>query len=178
MPLLVATRVSIWCRVPPKRLTLITHVGIECGFDDSAFLYGWTRVEGWRRVWQNEQNTYTEAAYKPQSLQFVQVSPYSPSNDYLVLTLGVAPWCSSNWRTVYYRVFRPGPDLESKPLIDGDELAFVIAAIEGHVDVDDVLVEFGTGSVDSGVHNRRAVPLRSVHEILPMKGSPMTGPKK
>jgi hypothetical protein len=37
-------------------LVLITGAGIECGSDNSACLYRWTEPQGWRRVWQNEQN--------------------------------------------------------------------------------------------------------------------------
>lgn len=95
-------------------LILITGVGIECGFDDSAYLYGWS-PEGWRRVWQNEQNEYTEDKYLPQSLVAVEVSSYSPANDYLVMTLGRQPWCQSNWHDVYYRIFRPGGEPEATP---------------------------------------------------------------
>src|SRR5579859_1790632 len=42
-------------------------VGIECGFDESAYLYSWSG-EGWSRVWQTEQNTYTKKDYQPQTL--------------------------------------------------------------------------------------------------------------
>jgi hypothetical protein len=140
-------------------LVLITHVGIECGFDDSAYLYGWLASAGWRRAWQTEQNTYTEKDYKPQNIESVQVSPYSASNDYLVLTLGTQPWCSSNWRPVYYRVFRPGLDPESKPLIDGYEGAYLgwEPAIQGSIAANDALVEFADRSIDAGVHSRKVI---------------------
>jgi len=138
-------------------LILITHTGIECGFDDSAYLYGWSPDDHWRRVWQTEQNTYTEKGYKPQSLQSVQISPYSQSNDYLILTLGSRPWCSSNWHPVYYRVFRPGPDPEAKPLVEGEDWAFISAPIEGSITTTDALIEFSISSVDGGVHNRKLI---------------------
>jgi hypothetical protein len=83
-------------------VVVITGVGIECGFDHSAYAYSWSG-DKWVRVWQNEQNTYTEKDYTPQNLHAVLISPYNRENNYLVLTLGSEPWCSSNWHRVYYR---------------------------------------------------------------------------
>ena len=135
-----------------------TGVEIECGFDEPAYLYSWSE-EGWRRVWQTEQNTYTERGYQPQTIQAVHVSPYNKANDYLVLTLGTQSWCSSAWHTVYYRVFRLGPDLESPPIIDKAESAFLgdEASIQGSVARDEALVEFTGHSIDSGVLTRKSV---------------------
>jgi hypothetical protein len=124
-------------------LILQTGVGIECGFDQSAYIYGWSE-EGWRRVWQTEQNAYTEKAYKPQTIHSVQISPYSKGNDYVVLTLGSEPWCSSVLHDVYYRAFRLGPDPEARPLVEGAERAWVgdYPPIRGSVTANEVLVEF------------------------------------
>jgi hypothetical protein len=139
-------------------LILQTGVGIECGFDESAYLYSLSD-EGWKRVWQAEQNTYTKKAYKPQRLHAVLISPYNHANDYLVLTLGTEPWCASNWHDVYYRAFRLGPDQSAAPLVAGAEWAYlgVESPIQGSVARDDVLVEFTVGSIDGGVHSRKAV---------------------
>ena len=136
-----------------------TGVGIECGFDESAYVYGWSG-EYWRRVWETEQDTYTEKAYRPQTIQSVLISPDNRANDYLVLTLGVMPWCSSNWHDVYYRVFRLGPDPLAPPLVDGDEFAYIAGddpPIRGSVTVNDVLVEFPIRSIDTGVFARPAI---------------------
>jgi hypothetical protein len=124
-------------------LILQTAVGIECGYDQSAYIYSWS-VEGWRRVWQTEQNVYTEKVYKPQTIHSVLISPYNKANDYIVLTLGSEPWCSSNLHDVYYRAFRLGPDPDARPLVEGAEWAFVAddPPIHGSVTNKDVLVEF------------------------------------
>src|SRR5437868_4709223 len=115
--------------------------------------------EGWRRVWQNEQTTYTETGYKPQTIHAVLISPYNNTNDYVVLTLGTEPWCSSNWHDVYYRAFRLGPDSGAPALVEGAEWAYLgnDRALEGSVARDDVLVEFTIRSIDAGVHSRPAV---------------------
>ncbi|HSP69768.1 MAG TPA: hypothetical protein VLN48_18720, partial [Bryobacteraceae bacterium] len=140
-------------------LILQTALGIECGFDESAYVYSWS-AEGWRRVWQNEQNTYTDKDYKPQTLHAVLISPYNRENNYLVLTLGSQPWCFSVWHPVYYRTYRMGPDLASKPLLDAEtEWANVSddPPIRGSVSANDVLVEFWGGSIDSVLLSRQTV---------------------
>jgi hypothetical protein len=38
-------------------LIVQSAIGIECGYDESAYIYSWSE-KGWRRVWQNEQNNY------------------------------------------------------------------------------------------------------------------------
>ncbi len=82
---------------PTGSLLLRTGAGIECGFDDSAYLYEWT-VSGWRRFWESEQNSYTERDYKPQRIHDVLISPQSEANtNQLILTLGAQTWCASNW---------------------------------------------------------------------------------
>jgi hypothetical protein len=140
-------------------LVVITGLAIECGFDHSVYVYSWNG-ERWMRVWQNEQNTYTEKDYLPQDLHAVLISPYNLANDYLVLTLGSESWCSSNWHRVYYRLYRLGPDLQAAPLLSGAEYAYLGAhdpPIQGSVSADDVLIEFTIGSIDGGVHSREAI---------------------
>jgi hypothetical protein len=124
-------------------LILKTSVGIECGTDESAYLYSWSD-EGWRRVWQTEQDTYTKDAYKPQTIHSVLISPYNRANDYIVLTLGSESWCSSSLHDVYYRAFRLGPDAEALPLLEGAEWARIDGdqPIRGSVTANEILVEF------------------------------------
>jgi len=103
-------------------LILKTGLGIECGFDESAYVYAHSD-EGWKRVWQTEQNAYTEKEYKPQTIEQVLISPRNPANDYIALTLGAESWCSSVWHRVYYRAFRLGPFPDASPLLDGSQIA-------------------------------------------------------
>jgi hypothetical protein len=149
-------------------LILITGVGIECGFDDSAYIYGWSDGR-WKRVWQNEQNIYTETVYKPQTIHSVKISPFNRANDYLILTLGSLPWCTSSWRNFYYRVFRLGLDPDAKPLVEAEEGGFLNddPPILGSVSANDALVEFPIRSIDVGVHNRPAIRHFSInHETV------------
>lgn len=139
-------------------LIVQTAVGIECGDDESAYVYGWSG-EGWRRVWETEQNTYTEKGYQPQTIHSVLISPYNKANDYLVLTLGSESWCSSTWHRVYYRAFWLGPDLLGAPLLEGAEWANVSndPPIQGSVTPNEVLVQFAVRSIDVAVLARTAV---------------------
>jgi hypothetical protein len=130
-------------------LVLQTAVGIECGFDESAYLYAWSD-EGWRRVWQNEQNTYTEKDYQPQKILAVLVSQWNPSNEYVVLTLGVETWCQSTLHNVYWRAYRLGPDPLAKPLVNGVGFARIGEGrpIHGSVSTKDILVQFDPADPD------------------------------
>lgn len=133
-------------------LVVITSLGIQCGEDDSAYIYGWS-TEGWQRVWQNEQNDYAEKGYKPQRLSDVVISPGSLSNNYIALTLGAETWCASTWHEVYYRAFRLGGDPMARPLLDGSAFAKIDfdPPIHGSVTSEDVLVEYYAQSIDGGV---------------------------
>ena len=143
-------------------LVLQTGVGIECGFDESPYAYGWIGDQ-WRRFWQSEQDDYAEKKYLPQTLQAVLISPtdFRPEGDkstHLVLTLGREPWCSSNWHDVYIRLWRTKAGVtEPKPLLDEREWAWVVEPILGAVDREDVLIEYTVRSIDVGVHHRQQV---------------------
>jgi hypothetical protein len=140
-------------------LVVTAGMGIECGYDESAYVFSWNGQK-WVRVWQNEQNTYTKEGYKPQTLESVLISPYNRANDYLVLTLGSESWCSSNWHDVYYRAFRLGPDQEAHPLVSGSEwtaVGFREPPILGSISNDDVLIEYLRPSIDTGILTREAV---------------------
>lgn len=119
-------------------LMLRTAVGIDvCGDDESAYAYQWSETEKkWQRFWESEQDDYQEGKYFPQRLQDVQISPadFRPGIDrseHLILTLGVEPWCSSNWHDVYYRVWQTKSSSAPVLLLDGKEWAFVDAEIRG-----------------------------------------------
>ena len=146
-------------------LVVTAGVGIECGYDESAYIYSWNG-EKWVLVWQNEQDKYTKDEYKPQTLHDVLISPYNAANDYLVLTLGSESWCASNWHDVYYRVFRLGPDLLAQPLIDGREwtaIGFREPPILGSISNDNVLIEYLTRSIDTRILTRERVFQYEIH---------------
>jgi hypothetical protein len=140
-------------------LVIRSGLGIECGFDESAYVYSWNGTK-WVRTWENEQDSYTKDDYRPQTLDDVLISPYNRANDYLILTLGSESWCSSNWHDVYYRVFRMGPDPQAPPLVNGSEwtaVGFRNPPILGSISSDDVLIEYLRPSVDGGILAREGI---------------------
>ena len=147
-------------------LVLQTAVGVECGYDESAYVYRW-RDGKWKWIWQSEQNHYTKDEYAVQTLHAVLLSPALKEGAPLVLTLGSTPWCTSNWRNVYYRLWRTYPDdYTPKLLLDGNEVAFLgnhDIPIQGSVGREDALIEFAVGSGDQGLHHRPAVRHYAVH---------------
>ena len=142
-------------------LVIRTSVGIQCGFDDSAYAYEWKGTT-WSRFWESEHNKYVKKEYVPQHVEQVLVSPTTfdsraDRTEHLVVTLGVMPWCASNWRTIHCRVWQTKSSYaEPKSLLDESDEVF-LGAERASVDVNDVLIEYAVGSIDSGVHNRREI---------------------
>jgi hypothetical protein len=142
-------------------LIVETAVGIQCGTDGSAYIYEW-KNERWQRIWETEQNDYSEKRYLPQWLLAVLISPanYEEGADrkqHLVVTLGKNPWCSSNWQTVYYRVWLIQEGTPARLLLDENEWGYVAEPPRAAVWPDDILIEYAIGSVDGDVHSRRQI---------------------
>ena len=138
---------------PGSFLVVTAAVGIQCGYDESAYAYEWS-TDGWRRFWQSEQDDYAEGKHHPQYIDSVQIAP--SDHDRLVLTLGQEPWCASTWHDVYYRVWQTNSTAPSlQLLLDESEWAKVDAPIEGSVGSDDVLIEYSVGGIDVGFLRRK-----------------------
>jgi hypothetical protein len=132
-------------------LVVETAIGIQCGYDESAYIYEWAG-ERWQRRWESEQDNYAEKQYFPQMLDAVRISLPDKKGSQLVLMLGREPWCASNWHDVYYRLWRIGPrDQSTKLLLEGSEWAFVENGIQGTVGPDEALIEYATMSLDKGI---------------------------
>jgi hypothetical protein len=146
----------------PGFLVVRTGVGLQCGFDESAYAYEF-KDDHWKRYWQSEQNDYRKDKYFPQTLQAVLISrerlarvfknEHVDRSEHLVLTLGYERWCSSNWHNVYYRVWRTG-DRYPEPKLLLDKLEWALVAVEppivGDVDPDQVLVEYIVNDPEPG----------------------------
>lgn len=117
-------------------------VGIRCGYDYSGYIYQWNGGK-WRRIWENEQNDYSAAAYFPQLLHSIQISDPGPDGSRLILTLGTQAGCLT-FKDVYYRVWRLGI---SKPLLDRHDLLYDEGdpPVVGTIQPEDVRIEFAAG---------------------------------
>lgn len=142
-------------------LQVITSFDIECGTDDSAYLYEWDGRH-WRRIWQIERNIDPKGHYEPQHLETISVlqPPKKGSRDHIVMALGRNEWCTSNWRTVYYSLWRSGLGHSQSLLLDKSEGAFmgeVNGPLAGALDATGAYVEYMVASLDVDVHSRIAV---------------------
>ena len=149
----------------PGALVVTTGVGILCEHDESTYAY--RRTGGhWQKIWQSEQDDYTNGKYTPQHISDVHVWPTEENGPIYFLTLGNREGCISAWQRVYYRIWRVS-DSGSRMLVDDSEVAFLRADafIMSSMGRDwkndrapvDVLVEFAQRSIDNGVHNREAI---------------------
>lgn len=116
--------------------------GAGCGYDESAYAYEQNGSQR-RKFWQSEQDDYREGKYSPQTLRAVRISvPERGRTDRLILTLGAAVECESNWHDVYYRVWTPKGGNEPVLLLSGSQMAYINAPIQGSVTPDGVLFEY------------------------------------
>ncbi len=126
--------------------------GIRCGYDYSAYIYGW---EGnrWQRVWENEQNDYADGAYHPQTLHSVHISGPASDGTHLVLTLGTPAGCAGAFVPLYYRLWRTGTQqagasliLDRSETLNDESEPPAIARLTP----DDLLIEFSAGGTGYG----------------------------
>jgi hypothetical protein len=165
-------------------LTVQTSVGIQCGFDDSAYVYEWSRGRGtpssvgrWRRIFETEQNNYTPTGYLPQTIYPIQISQPGKDASRLVLSLGSKPGCASAFQPLYYRIWRiSGGGGKAKVLLDSSEVAYMGAypPVRGTVLPEDVRIEFTAGGTGYGEGHQavrhfevRADGVKQVEPIAP-----------
>jgi hypothetical protein len=125
--------------------------GVRCGYDYSAYLYAW-RGNQWERIWENEQDDYSEGTYHPQTLHSVHIS--DPANDgtQLILTLGTPAGCTGTFVPLYYRVWRIGRQDSGSLILDRSAILNDESeppAI-GKLRADDLLIEFSAGGTGYG----------------------------
>jgi len=157
-------------------LIVETSIGIQCGFDDSAYLFSWPDGK-WVRRWESEQNDYSTEKYKPQNLSAVRVGGSDGGDGQLLLTVGTQPWCSSNWRGIYVRVWRLRAGIAPQLILNESDYGFVADEVEGSVGPGAALVEYSVISLDKGVLIRRtprAFQIRGdrVERVAPFALSP------
>ena len=80
-------------------LIVVTATGISCGYDESAYAYAWDGRQ-WRRVWEHEQDTYTQQDYQPQTIHDVQISAPDANQNRLLMVARLAN--DLRWRLQEY----------------------------------------------------------------------------
>jgi len=136
-----------------RYLVVKTDVGVRCGFDESAYVYE-RRGAQWQLLLASEQDRYGEKEYSPQNFLAIDVSPVTasgPARPPLILTLGLSPWCSSNWQVLYARLWRASPSNPTPaPLLDTTDTLYLDddSVTGSRVTDNDVLFEYHGNSVD------------------------------
>ncbi len=142
-----------------RYLMVVTGVGVQCGFDQSAYLYTHGRDRHWRLALSIEQDSYDDKHYRAENFLSISVSPSNvawndPTPPPLVAAIGYSPWCSSNWNMLNTRLWRVNPKIATPhPILErDDELYTGNDFIAGAQLTDkDLLVQFDGGSIDSSV---------------------------
>ena len=142
-------------------LQATTQVGVQCGFDENAYLYRWTDNK-WQRVWDSVEKP-RDGKYEPQTIDSIKVGdPTASEGVRRILTLAHFPGCKSAWQPVYYRLSSlDGKGPAQEPVVDERAVAPVPtrgAAISARLSGDDdLLVEYQTASLDPDVVSRMKI---------------------
>ena len=134
-------------------LVVVTATGISCGYDESAYAYAWDGRQ-WRRVWEHEQDTYTQQDYQPQTIHDVQISAPDANQNRLLMVLGSQTICGGAFKNIYARAWQLGTDNRPERVLDRTERANdEYPPIEGRLLPGDVLFKFTAGGfLDGDVH--------------------------
>eukprot|EP01035_Chromulina_nebulosa_P030680 gene30680-40793_t len=115
-----------------RYLLVITGVGVSCGFDESAYVFEQRPDHAWHLLSTSERNDYARDRYKPEHLIAVNVAPSQVAwNEAapppLIATLGYSPWCSSNWHSLYARLWRASAMTPTPPpVLAHEQFVFMV----------------------------------------------------
>jgi len=131
-------------------LTVVTAVGINCGYDESAYAYAWQNGR-WQRFWESEQNTYTEEGYRPQEVHDVLISAAAADGHRLLATLGSQSGCTGGFKDLYAGAWRLGTALSPTRVLDWKAYANDgYPPIQGRLRSDDLVVQYTAGGLADG----------------------------
>jgi len=139
-----------------RYLLVVTGVGMHCGFDQSAYLYEQRPDHRWHLLISIEQDRYGKDEYQPQHFLSIQTSPADtawnePAPPPLVTALGYSPWCSSNWQSLYTKLWQASRETTTPPaLIDRQDSLYMgdVFVAGAHLTNHDLLVQFTGPSID------------------------------
>jgi hypothetical protein len=155
-------------------ITVVTAVGINCGYDESAYAYAW-RDGRWQRFWGSEQNSYTKESYRPQQVNDVLISAPGAGGRRLLATLGAQSGCLGGFKDLYARAWRLDAALGSTRVLDWSAYADDgYPAIQGRIRSDDLLVQYTTGGLADG-ETHTAVRHFEVRNGVAVQTDPIAG---
>jgi hypothetical protein len=154
-------------------ISVVTAVGINCGYDESAYAYTWKNGR-WQRFWDREQNSYTKESYRPQQVNYVLISPPGAGGRRLLATLGSQSGCLGGFKDLYARAWRLDPALGSTRVLDWSAYADDgYPVIQGRIRPDD-LVQYATGGLADG-DTHTAVRHFEVRDGVAVQVDPIAG---
>ena len=155
-------------------VTTAVGTGTRCGYDYSAYIYSWEGNQ-WRRLWENEQDDYSPAAYHPQTLHAVHISEPAGDRSRLILTLGTPAGCTGAFVPLYYRVWRTGAPgsaatlvLDRSETLNDESEPPAIAKLTAT----DLLIEFSAGGTGYG-DTHKALRHFEFHGAAPAQVDPI-----
>jgi hypothetical protein len=131
-------------------LNVVTAVGVNCGYDESAYSYAWKNGR-WQRFWESEQNTYTENGYRPQDVYDILISAPAADGRRLLVTLGAQTGCTGGFKNLYARAWRLNAALATTSVLDWTEYGNDgYPPLQGRVRPDDLILQYTAGGLADG----------------------------
>ncbi len=141
---------------PENRLLAVTAAfDIECGSDTMLLVYA-SKDGSWKQVLRWESKPYKDVGGAFWAFNY-GISPPDGSGKWYAVATHINPWCTSNWRMIYYCVLRPGAvSQQPAALYSGSDSIWIGNDDEGKLAVgkDGFDLRFHAESIDPGVHNR------------------------
>jgi hypothetical protein len=158
-------------------VAVVTDLSIPCGEDTSLFLFRHD-ADGWHLVLDREKNDYAEVSGAAGSFEF-RVSPPDEHGSRLVAAADIAPWCTSNWHSLRWDLFRINPGWrDPEAVAAGTESIYVQDDIDMSVTPDTFSLNYVGSSIDMGRVMRdyhrhyRITAGNRLERIEPIAGSP------
>ena len=131
-------------------LVIVTATGINCGYDESAYVYAWNGRQ-WQRIWEHERNTYTAEEYLPQNIHDVQISAPDADRNRTIMLLGSQTVCGGSFKDLYVRAWRMDPAYRADRVLNWKANANDgYPPLRGRVLPNDVLFTFTADGVADG----------------------------
>ena len=143
-------------------LLAITGIGVDCGYDETAYVFEQQPDRTWRLLWTSERNNVADDHFVPERLIAVNIRSTEAENDPppLIATLGLLPTCTSNWNGLYTRLWRASATPTTPmPILDRDDGLFIggdffaAARLTDHA----LLVQYEGRSIDRHVFSRSKI---------------------
>ena len=142
-------------------LQATTQVGVQCGFDETAYLYKWDNGK-WRRIIDSAKTAGPDGKYEPQRIDQIQfTTPTNRSDHQMILVLSEFPGCSAKWRPVFFRLWNLPLNSDTATLLLDERAVSPVedrrAPIAARLSDNDLLLRYEVASIDPKVGSRMRI---------------------